>query len=176
MLDACSVVTRFAEQPTVIHFFDETGPRLHVPDFLVEIGHHREFVEVKFEADVDEEVRARTARLTGLLEQHGWRYRLVTQTTVRAGYALENAQKLLRRGRQRPPEHWSLATYERIRRTSAITLGDFGWECSGGAEITWLCHDILMGKIHVDRSRPLGADNLLYIDREDMGGTLPWQA
>ena len=49
----------------------------------------------------------------------------MTETSVRAGYALENAQLLLRRGRQRPPEHWSLATFERIRTSEVITLAAF---------------------------------------------------
>lgn len=176
LLDACPGVTRYAEQPANLYFFAETGPRLHVPDFLVAAGTYREFIEVKFEADLNYEVRSRTARLTTLLKPYGWRYRLVTETSVRAGYALENAQLLLRRGRQRPPEHWSLATFERIRTSEVITLAAFGWDDPGSPETAWLCHEILAGTIQVDRTRKLGPESQLYVERTDLQGGLPWLA
>ena len=176
LLDASPGVARFAEQPATLYYFDHTGPRLHIPDFLVQVGTRREFIEVKFETDIDDEVRSRTARLTTLLKPYGWHYRLVTETTVRAGYALDNAQKLLRRGRQRPPEHWSLATFERIRKSGATTLGEFGWDGPSRPETAWICHEILAGTIQVDRSQKLGAESRLYVERTDLQGGLPWLA
>ncbi|QNN45468.1 TnsA endonuclease N-terminal domain-containing protein [Thermomonas brevis] len=174
LLDASPGVTHFAEQPATLYFLDNPGPRLHVPDFLVQADASREFIEVKFETDIDDEIRSRTARLTTLLKSYGWRYRLVTESDVRTGYALESAEKLLRRGRQRPPEHWSLATFERIRMSEAITLGAFGWDDPGSPEIAWLCHEILAGTIQVDRTRKLGPESQLYVERNDLKGGLPW--
>jgi hypothetical protein len=174
LFDACPTVTTYAEQPVALHYFDAGVPRYHIPDFSFRAGGHRELIEVKFEGDVDDAIRHRTKLLSRLLEQYGWRYRVVTEATIRSGYLLDNVQRLLLRGRHCPPEHWSLATFERIRRSRSITLGDFGWNGSGQIETTWIAYEILVGRAFVDLSGRIHAETLLHVDRPDLGGTLPW--
>lgn len=174
LLDACPAVTTFAEQPLALHYFDQGAPRYHMPDFRFQAGTYRELIEVKFEADIDDEIRRRTKLLTDLLEPYGWRYRVITEGTIRSGHLLDNVQRLLRRGRQRPPEHWSLATFDRIRRNGPITLGEFGWDQTGQIETSWISHEILVGNAYVDLNRKLSTETQLHVERPDLGGALPW--
>ena len=175
LLDACPAVTLFAEQPLALHYLDRIGLRRHVPDFMVHMGQRREFIEVKFETDIDEEVRYRTGRLVESLAPHGWGYRILSEVEVRSGPYLENAQKLLRRGRQRPPEHWSLATFEWIRKSGSIAIGEFGWGKTNCIETVWIANEIMVGHVNVDLGQRLSADSLLYVGRPELGGLLPWQ-
>ncbi len=174
LLDACPAVTVFAEQPLALHYFDDGIPRRHVPDYMFQAGDHRGLIEVKFEADINDEIRHRTERLIELLKPYGWRYRVVTEATVRSDHLLDNVQKLLRRGRQHPPEHWSLATFDRIRRSGPIALGEFGWHQAGQVQTIWISHEILVGNVQVDLSCKLSAGTLLHVERPDLGGALPW--
>lgn len=175
LLDASPAVTLFAEQPLALHYLDRQGWRRHVPDFMVQMGQRREFIEVKFEADVDDEIRYRTGLLVESLAPHGWEYRILSEVEVRCGPYLENAQKLLRRGRQRPPEHWSLSTFDRIRKSGSIAIGEFGWGKTSHIETVWIAHEILVGHVNVDLSQSLSPDSLLYVGHPELGGLLPWQ-
>ena len=174
LLDACPAVTAFAEQPLALRYFDQGAFRRHVPDFMFDTGDHRGLLEDKFETDIDEDLRHRTKRLIQLLAPYGWQYRLLTETTVRAGHLLENVQRLLRRGRQRPPEHWSLATFNHIRRYGPVALGEFGWGHVGQAQTGWISHEILMGNVQVDLYHKLSAASLLHVESPDQGGALSW--
>lgn len=173
LLDACPGVT-FAEQPLVLHYFADGHLRRHIPDFMFQAGECRGFIEVKFEADIDDDIRQRTERLIALLQPYGWRYRVLTETTVRSGHLLDNVEKLLRRGRQRPPEHWSLTTFDRIRRNGPLPLGAFGWAQAAQMETAWISHEILVGNLYVDLSEKLNADTWVHIPHSDLGGVLPW--
>lgn len=174
LLDACPAVTVFGEQPLALRYLDGGLLRRHVPDFLFQAGADRGLIEVKFEADIDDAVRRRTELLVELLKPHGWRYHVVTEATVRSGHLLSNVQTLLRRGRQRPPEHWSLAVFNRIRQCGPIALSEFGWHQPGQVETSWISYEILIGNVHVDLNCKLSAETLLYVERHDLGGALSW--
>lgn len=173
LLDACPGMT-FAEQPLVLHYFMDGLLRRHIPDFMFQARACRGFIEVKFESDIDDEVRKRTSRLIELLAPYGWRYRVLTESTVRSGHLLSNVQALLRRGRQRPPEYWSLATFDRIGRNGPVPLGAFGWAQAGQMETAWISHELLVGNLYADLTVKLNADTHVHIPHSDMGGVLPW--
>jgi hypothetical protein len=154
ILDACPQVTRFAEQPVILHYLDGHEWRTHIPDFAAETtGRVHQFVEVKFKRDIDLDVIRRTDLLTLLLKPYGIAYRLLTENDLRVGCRLENASRLLLRGRERGSDAWAFGIFEAIRSQGFLSLGDFGWHHVGRPETAWIAREIIEGRVQADLSR-----------------------
>lgn len=161
ILDACPAVVRFAEQAAVLHYLHNGSPKWHIPDFVVETDHAREFIEVKFSYDVNEDVLDRTTLLAELLRPYRIGYRLITEVEIRAGWALVNARKLLVRGRAAPTPEWALLAGETIRRNGVLPLSHFGWALAGSVEGAGIARQIIDGYLHVDMSREITSTTLV---------------
>lgn len=162
ILDACPGVTAFAEQAAELRYWHDGNLKWHVPDFVVRTGDGVEFVEVKFARDLNREIRNRTQLLQELLRPYRINYRLVTQSMIRAGCALANAEMLLIRGRAVPSELWVIQTCDAVRRRGAIPLSEFSWSMSGSVEAAGVARLIIDGHLHVDMSRQITASTLVY--------------
>lgn len=162
LLDACPRVLSFAEQPVKLHFTLAGRTTWHIPDVAVKTAKALEFIEFKYARDVDRAVLERTTRLQSLLSPLGVGYRLLTEFELHAGVALDNAHRLLRRGRERAPMHWALQVGELLRSECSVPLEYFGWSNLGSAEAGWIARLILEGGIHIDLRRPLRGNNPVY--------------
>ncbi len=164
LLDACPKVESFAEQPAVLHYFQDGILRRHVPDFFVVAKSNRYFVEVKFERDLDEDINRRTELLKALLKPLGFSYHVVTENIIRSGAGLDNAHALLLRGREQPTDIWSLSAHHAIRQSEFLPLAYFGWHRSGELEAAWIARLILQGQIHVDLSQKITTDSMVSVN------------
>lgn len=175
LLDACPSAHSFGEQPLKIIYEGAGGMRWHVPDFVVETKGASEIIEVKFQHDVTPEVLERTERMQSLLQTYGIGYRLVTETYIRSGVLLENAQRLLRRGRQSVSPAWSLQVHHALQKYGALPLEYFGWGRSGHPEAGWIAREIMDGRVHVDLQRLLGADTAVSVSSRLSKENTLWQ-
>jgi len=166
LLDVAPGVSSFAEQPARIHYVLDGERRTHVPDFAVLVGSRHAFLEIKFEKDVDEEVRERTTLLQHGLVRHGWEYHLLTEAVLRRGVHLANAQGILRRARHAASEVDTLRVLERLRRASRHVLGDFGWNMHGNVEALSVAQLITTGLAAIDWSRPLSETSSIWATNE----------
>jgi hypothetical protein len=149
-MDVCPSVLHFGEQPLTVHYLSGDGSRWHVPDFLVETADLLELIEIKFARDVTHDVLDRTELLVERLKPFGIGYRLLTEAHIRSGLILENADRVLRRGRERAPALWALNVHHALAKHGSSTLGHFGWGRSGHAQAGWIARQILEGKVCVD--------------------------
>lgn len=124
LLDACSAVKTFGEQPVTIHYQLAAQRHTHIPDFLVRTDDGAAFVEVKFVIDIDEDVYTRTWVLKKALLELGYRYYLVTENELRRGPYLTNARYLLRRGRAVVPDAVKFHLISRLRSGERLTWSD----------------------------------------------------
>lgn len=101
ILDATPHVASFNEQPCEIIYTLNGVQHRHYPDLMVIEGNHREFWEVKTEADANSpEVAERTAFLTEALPEHGYGYRVVYAEVLAKQPRLDNVKRLNKLGRQ----------------------------------------------------------------------------
>lgn len=163
ILDVCPGVVWFAEQPAVIHYMIAGVAKSHIPDFAVATRNGCEFVEVKFEKDVTDQVAERTARLTARLRPYGMGYRLVTERDIRIRPKLRNARQLLIRGRETTPLVWAIQAYETVRRRGFVPLAEFGWNQPGSFEAGGIARQILEGRLHLDMSKEITPATSVYI-------------
>ncbi|MDY1550144.1 PDDEXK family nuclease [Luteibacter sahnii] len=162
ILDACPGVTAFGEQAAALGYRHDNDLRWHVPDFAVWTDEGLMFVEVKFSRDVCPGVRERTTRLQGLLHPYQIGYRLVTETDIREGAALGNAQKLLVRARVQPSGIWSAQACDEVRRRCSVPLSDFSWSISGSEAAASIARLIIDGHLRLDMSRDITASTQVY--------------
>lgn len=162
ILDACPGVPAFAEQAAELCYWHNGNLKWHVPDFVVRTGNDVEFVEVKFGRDMNREIRDRTSLLQELLRPYCINYRVVTEGTIRAGYALTNAQSLLVRGRPVPSELWGIQAQDAVRRRGAIPLSEFAWSMNGSIEAAGIARLIIDGHLHIDMSSQITDSTLIY--------------
>lgn len=174
ILDACPSVSTFGEQAVTLHYFEGNVWRWHVPDFVVVADGVREFIEIKFQRDIDDEVLERTQLLTRLLGQFGYGYRLLSEKTLRTGVALKNARSLLVRGREEVPPLWALCTHEKVRKEGPLTLGSLGWNIPGKPEGSWIARLIISGALSADLSVALSSDSTVGIPSSSKESQL-WQ-
>ena len=175
ILDACPTVSSFGEQAVTLHFFDGNVWRWHIPDFVVAAGGVREFIEIKFQRDIDAEVRERTQLLVRLLWPFGYGYRLLTEETIRTGVALKNARSLLVRGREEVPPLWALCTREKIRKGGPLTLGALGWNDPGKPEGSWIARLIIRGALSTDLNMALSSDSTVGLPSSSRKESQLWQ-
>lgn len=175
MLDACPTVTSFCEQAVTLHYFDGNAWRWHIPDFIVAAGSIREFIEVKFHRDIDDEVLDRTRLLVKLLEQFGYGYRLLSEKTLRTGVALANARALLVRGREEVPHLWALCAHEKVRNGGPLTLGSLGWNIPGKPEGCWIARLIISGSLSTDLGVALSCDSTVDLPSPTTKESRLWQ-
>ncbi|MGH8052245.1 MAG: hypothetical protein ACREPB_16415 [Arenimonas sp.] len=165
LLDACPGVLSFGEQPLILHYRYNGHHHWHIPDFaLVTEDGVRELIEIKFHKNVDNDVLWRTALLADYLKPFGVAYRLLTERDIRSGHRLDNAKSLLRRGRERANETWSLNTYERIRSQGSLALEQFGWQQSGRQEAGWIAREIIEGQIRTNLLEPLSEKSCVVLE------------
>lgn len=159
ILDACPAITDFGEQAVTLHYLHGNVWRWHIPDFIAVAGGVREFIEIKFQRDINAEVVERTELLVRLLEPFGYGYRLLTEETIRTGAALKNARSLLVRGREEVPPLWALCTHEKIRSEGPLTLGSLGWNSPGKSEGSWIARMLISGALSTNLSMILSPDS-----------------
>lgn len=161
LLDACPNVEGFAEQPLTLHYLAENTWRWHIPDFAMIYLGRLHFIEVKFQRDIDAEIEARTEHLKQRLTALGASYALLTEAEIRAQHWLDNARKLLRRGRHSLSELELLGYHETLRRAGASPLSNWGWVDPGNRAAIAIAHLILRGKAGVPLSQPLSPESVV---------------
>lgn len=158
LLEANPAVTELREQPCVIHYSDGSGPRLHYPDIYVVIDGVKEIWEVKTEAEALRcETKFRTALMTRLLPEHGYRYKQILDVDLKKQPFLNNAKTIVHGG-VRPV---SLREWEGLRRILERE-GHLRWsDACSGAYGAWgrhmLCRLALDGQLEFNRASILSA-------------------
>lgn len=155
LLDVCPQVHLFGEQPVRIHYLIDGQWRRHIPDFAVLTNGVLTFLEIKFQKDVDDEVLARTCWMEEALERLGANYRLLTETHIRQGSAVQNALRVLRRARHAVCEPRLLQTLERLREVGQLPLAAFGWSVADSLDAVCIARLIAGGLATVDAWTPL---------------------
>lgn len=166
LLDVSPAVQAFAEQPARIHYAFEDGWRSHIPDFAVLIADRLTFVEIKFEKDVDIEVRERTYYLQGQLEALGAAYCLLSERHLRQGDCIQNALRVLRRARHAISEVQLLATLEKLRAVDRVPLAAFGWSVADSQEAIGIAKLIMSGQAAIDPNGPLSDRTCVWLARD----------
>lgn len=166
LLDVSPAVQAFAEQPVRIHYQTEGGWRSHVPDFVAFVADCLTFVEIKFEKDVDAEVRERTRILERQLGALGADYCLLTERTLRQGDQVQNAQRVLRRARHAISEAQLLATLEKLRNIGRTTLATFGWSVANSQEAVGIAKLIMSGQAAIDPNGLLSDRTCVWLARD----------
>jgi len=154
ILDATPHVASFNEQPCEIIYTLDGVKRRHYPDLMVIEGNHREFWEVKTEADANSpEVAERTVFLIEALPEYGYEYRMVFAEVLAKQPRLDNVKRLNKLGR-RPI---SSLEQEQIRRLFShepiISWGVF--EQESPERLRNISRLILEGKLSIDFNLPL---------------------
>lgn len=152
LLDVSPAVRSFAEQPVRIHYRALNGWRSHIPDFAVLVASRLNFVEIKFEKDVDAEVCARTSFLEEQLRALDVGYCLLTERHLRQGNNVQNALRVLRRARHAISEVHLLATLEKLRVIGRLPLAAFGWNIADSKDAVGIAQLIMSGHAGVDSS------------------------
>ena len=166
LLDVSPAVQAFAEQPARIHYRTQDGWRSHIPDFAMLIADGLMFVEIKFEKDVDAEVRERTGSLEGKLGALGVGYRLLTERHLREGDYVQNALRVLRRARHAISEVQLLATLEKLRAVDRLPLAAFGWSVAESQEAVGIAKLIMSGHAAIDPNGLLSDRTCVWLARD----------
>lgn len=166
LLDVSPAVQAFAEQPVRIHYPAQGGGRSHIPDFAVLVADRLMFVEIKFEKDVDAEVRERTRLLKEQLGTLGADYRLLTERQLRQGECVQNALRVLRRARHAISEAQLLATLEKLRAVDRVPLAAFGWSVADSEEAVGIAQLIMSGHAAIDQHGPLSDRTCVWLVRD----------
>jgi len=162
-LDADPKVVSFAEQPARLRYQNRDAWRSHVPDFAISNADGKLILaEVKFEKDVDEDVRERTRWIEACLPKLGAEYRLLTERSIRAGSAVQNASRVLRRARHTASEADLLRVLETLRGEVGLTLDAFGWNVPASQSAICIARLILNGKAAVDLRQPLSGSSRVW--------------
>lgn len=127
LLDVCSRVQSFAEQPARIHYFSNEKWHSHIPDVLLIVNSKPTFWELKFFTDLDEEIESRTRLMSECLGKLGVGYQLITEKDIRRRDCVQNALQVLRRARHADCPVQELATLNRLRSADRFPLSSFGW-------------------------------------------------
>ena len=173
LLDASPHVSGFAEQPVTFRFVLDGEKRWHVPDFMVEHAGQKTYIEVKFEKDVDDSVRARTLLLQKILREEGAAYRLCTEADIWKPSLVANARQILRRACHALGDEELMSSYERLRISSGMTLQDWSWDQSAASDAIALAKLLLKGKAYVDMAHPLTKDASVRLANEEEAGSWP---
>lgn len=155
LLDVSPTVRSFAEQPVRIHYQALNTWRSHIPDFALLVESRLNFVEIKFEKDVDTEVCDRTRLLKEYLGALDVGYCLLTERHLRQGDNLQNAQRVLRRARHSISEVHLLTILEKLRDMGRLPLAAFGWNIADSKDAIGIAQLIMSGHAAVDNSGPL---------------------
>lgn len=171
LLDACSEVKSFNEQPCCIRYVMDGVNHIHYPDILVKLPWGAELWEVKTAVDAATlEVTQRTTFMEQALPLLGYRYRVVKAEQLAQLPRLDIAIRLLRSGR--PPV--SLIQREEIRQIfkigGNISWGTFKLGAPGGKYYSQICRLILEGTLSVDFNRPLVDISSLHSVLDTDGG------
>lgn len=178
LLDACSWVKAFREQPCEIKYVLNGKTQRHVPDILVIGDGWQSLWEIKprwyaEQADIAE----RTAFLNRELPNHGYRYQLVLAEDLMLDPRISNAKLLLSMGRA------PVALYERevIRRLFA-TSDTLPWGIfKSNPEIPQLlqqaCRLVLEGNLYLDVNQPISDDTMVtWVSKPSINGGASWES
>lgn len=104
LLDACPAISRFAEQPFTIHYFDGICWRSHVPDLLVQTCFGDYWIlEIKSRWDRHlADAATRASRLAPMLSAYGCKYAVIDEAALCQGKSIDVARQLIRHGRHMP--------------------------------------------------------------------------
>lgn len=171
LLDACSEVSYFAEQPCRVRYVLNGEKRTHYPDILVKIPSGKELVEIKTpEEAATEEVRERTAFMRHALPVLGYGYRVLTSDLLSQNPRLDNVEKLLRFGRSPV----SSVIREQIRQMFKVNGNKAQWGAfHASGELKYrpaLYRLILEGILKIDFNQPLSDGALIYWASTPVGG------
>ncbi len=171
LLDVCSRIRAFAEQPVRIHYQLGDVWSSHIPDFVYVLGDTPTFLEIKFSKDVDAAVLARTRWLEVALARIGARYMLLTEVQLRRDCAVQNALRILRRARHAACEVRVLETLERLRGTGQMPLAAFGWNAHESIAAVCIAQLIVRGLARVSHADLLTDATLVHLANEVEEGT-----
>lgn len=162
LLDACSGISGFREQPAIITYRDGSTLKRHYPDLFVCSITGKEFWEIKSDSEAeDPDISHRTALLSGRIPRLGYGYRIVLSCQIRRAPFLANANYLLRFGRR----ELSPLDREHIRRIF-VQHGSLSWSqvhagALGSSGRDHVCRLILEGELAFDMSQPISSDSVL---------------
>ena len=159
LLDVCSRVQSFAEQPARIHYFSNEKWHSHIPDVLLLVDSKPTFWELKFFKDLDEGIESRTRLMSECLGKLGVGYQLVTEKDIQRGDCVQNALQILRRARHADCQIQELATLNRLRSSDRLPLSNFGWREAGSPIAPSIAKLIFDGFARVDPFETLTGDS-----------------
>ncbi|HRP71750.1 MAG TPA: TnsA endonuclease N-terminal domain-containing protein [Luteimonas sp.] len=174
-LDSNPGVTSYAEQPVRIHYLMDGVWRSHIPDFVLLSGDQLIVIEVKYEKDVDDEVRERTRWMEGALARLGVEYRLLTEMHIRQGDAVQNALRLLRRARHPASDEHLLQAYDVLRQAGNLPLSAFGWHLPDSLNAICIAQLVVRGRAMVEKNAPLTGESMVWpIEDKGQGQGVSW--
>lgn len=162
LLDVCPAIEVFAEQPVRIHYLCEGVWRHHIPDVVVIVDGQLLFLEIKFRKDVDDAVLARTKFLQETLHALGARYLLLTESDIRRGALVQNAQRVLRRARHEVCDVRVLQVLHALRQTGQLPLSAFGWSVADSLDAVCIAQLIMRGEARIEVLAPLSDRSLVW--------------
>lgn len=170
LLDACVAVSRFCEQPAIIHYQMDGVPHRHIPDFLASTKHRKAFIEIKFERDVTPDVMARTEFLQRALKNKGYEYHLLTERMIRRDAYLENARFLLKRGRMPLPRQRELELFSQVYAAKSVSFSSL----TAGEGMAHVSRMILNGVLSVSMDVPIRPDTPVTVANKEEGQPWVW--
>jgi len=170
LFDACAGITSFGEQPAKLTYECAGVIHDHVPDFLVQAGNRRAFVEVKFASTITAADLNRTRLLQRALQPLGYEYYLVTEVEIGRSHFQDNAKYLLRRARTPASESTRAHLYSRAR-SSRLCLGDV----VDTPELPDVASMIVAGILSVSMSDRFGPATIISVTPAQEGTPWAWE-
>jgi hypothetical protein len=162
LLDANPDVLIYGEQPLQINYVLNGENEKHRPDILVKTKAGLEIWEVKPSYYAfQKHIRERTALLTDLLPQYGYQYKLALAEEITDTVELDNAETLLKFGREDIPFQDREILRLLLAQVSVITWGTVLDGALGPSGRHYICRLILEGKLAFNKKEPLERTSLL---------------
>jgi hypothetical protein len=162
LMDVCSSVHSFCEQPVRIHYCMDGELRSHIPDFVAVTGGTLTFIEIKFRDDIDDAVLARTSQMKSDLRILGAKYVLLSEVDIRRGETLQSALGVLRRARQDACPARKVRIAESLLASGGLPLNQFGWNEAGSTDAVCIAQLIRDGFVNCDAFEGLTDATLVW--------------
>lgn len=164
ILEICSYVKSYREQPARIIFCDEDKvTHIHYPDILVQLKSGLElFLEVKPErATKNNDLMQRTNLLQRLLQPRKYQYLLVFPEQIDSEAYLENAIHLLKYNNCSLPENVIEIVRRIYRDNNYMKLGSLVLSLEHESARSWIYKMLITGDLECDLSKPLNAETII---------------
>ena len=167
LIEFSARVKNVISQPFKAIFVADGNRTSRTPDFLVDMDHERIIVECKPEERLkDPRVIEHLRAAENQFVNHGYRYEVVTDKTIRCGNALRNAKRLLRyrlRPLQQRHEIERIHQCKELLREkhTSLTFSDAVSLLGSETDVFVL---IASGLVHIDFQLPITSETIISFD------------